>query len=174
MSLVAIQTTPGRTRPRAFHIDTGAVGNYSLEIATLLDRANTEIGKAAQNWEPQIAAALAMIQAECSAPDWDGQQACAVSPQTLHQAERVARLFYCFVPRDTPPPEVIPEADGEVSLSWTRDKNRTFSVSIGSHDNLNYAGQLGGGAAPHDVARFDPQDPSTIQRMASLVSQLYR
>jgi hypothetical protein len=157
-----------------FRVDTTAVGNYSLLIDGLLERANSQVGKAAQNWEPQIAASVAAIAAECSVPNWDGDQASPVSLEALNLAACVAKFFYCYVPSETPAPELIPESDGEVSLSWTRDPNRMFSVSIGNHDKLNYAGRLGGGVEPHDVARIDLYDPSTVQQMATYVTKLFR
>lgn len=172
MSVAAIRAT-GVGRPRIFRMDTTAVSSYSTVVEDLLERANSQLGRAAQNWEPQIAAAIATIAAECSAPNWDGDQASPVTPEALKLTERVAKLFYCFVPRETPAPDVIPEADGEVSLSWALDQDRVFSVSIGNHDKLNYAGRLGGGVEPHDVARFDSHDPSTIQQLASYVADLY-
>jgi len=172
MSVAAI--APGPIKPDGFRVDTAAVSQYSAQLDTLLKRANTQLNGAAQNWEPQIRAAVAAIADECSMTNWDGDGAAPVSAEALRLVERVARLFYCYVPRNTPAPELIPEADGEVSLNWSRDLDRVFSVSIGSHDKLNYAGRLGGGVEPHDVARFNPQDPSAIQQMASYVSQLYR
>lgn len=156
---------------------TSAAGFYGREIDGEIARLRSQVGKATQNWdnwEPQIAAAIATISADCSVPNWDGDQASPVTPEALNFARHVVKLFYCFVPSNTPAPDVVPEADGEVSLTWTRDRNRLFSVSVGAHDSLNYAGRLGGGVEPHDVARFDASDPSAIQQMASYVSQLFR
>ncbi len=59
-------------------------------------------------------------------------------------------------------------------MSWTRDRNRMFAVSIGNHNKLNYAGRLGGGDEPHDVVVFDAQDPSAIQQMAAHISTLFK
>jgi hypothetical protein len=170
MTVLALQYA----RPRTFWIDTATAGDYGTLLTDPLRRANSSIGGAAQNWEPQIDAAIATIAAECSVANWDGDQAAAVSPEALRLAERVAQFFYCYVPRGTPAPEIIPESDGEVSLSWTRDPSRMFSVSIGNHNKLNYAGRLGGGVEPHDVASFDIHDPTTVQQMASYVSQLFK
>ncbi|MGA7538983.1 MAG: hypothetical protein WBW93_09460 [Steroidobacteraceae bacterium] len=172
MSAAALKA-PVDIRQRVFQ-GTRIASDFGIETAKRIARANSRVGVAAQNWEPQIAAAAAAIQADCSMPDWDGEQAAPVSTEALALAQRVAALFYCFVPRDTPAPELLPDADGDVSLSWTRDRERMFAVSIGNHNKLNYAGRLGGGVEPHDVAIFNPEDPSAIQQIATYVVRLFK
>lgn len=173
MSAVAIVSTAVNTRQRAFQ-GTHIASDFGIETAERVARANSRVGVAAQDWEPQIAAAAAAIKADCSIADWDGEQAAPVSSEALALARRVATLFYCFVPRETPAPELIPEADGDVSLSWTRDRDRMFAVSIGNHNKLNYAGRLGGGVEPHDVAIYNPEDPSGLQQIAAYVARLFK
>jgi hypothetical protein len=173
MSAIALPQTAVDARRRVFQ-GTRTASDFGIDTARRVARATSLVGVAAQNWEPQIAAAAAAIKADCSVADWDGEQAAPVSSEALELARRVAILFHCFVPGNTPAPELLPEADGEVSLSWTRDRDRMFAVSIGNHNKLNYAGRLGGGVEPHDVAIYNPEDSSGIQQIADYITRLFK
>lgn len=127
----------------------------------------------AQDWAPLVASALQEIRSECSASDWDGEGADAVSDFALHRAELVATALNRFVSAGIPAPELTPSNDGEITLSWIRSSKRLFSISVGAHQNMNYAGRLKEGFEPHDVARFDTENPTPLLRMASFISQLY-
>jgi hypothetical protein len=152
---------------------TPAVGEDQKALANLFHRAK-EDQKNVQDWNSYIELGIAEISAECSVDDWDGQGAAAVLQSTLDISRNVANLLHESIPLGLPPPDVIPEADGEVALSWTRTPDRAFSISVGNHGYLNYAGTLAKGVAIHDVARFSAGDKTTIQQLAAFLKQLYR
>lgn len=87
---------------------------------------------------------------ECSLPDWDGEDALAVSLQTVQMAVDFIRAL----PNDIPIPELVPEPDGSISFDWIRSRNRVFSLSIGTNDRLAFA-WLSGTDKGHGVARFN-------------------
>lgn len=102
------------------------------------------------------AAALSQLRAlanECSAPAWDGRDACAIDPMAVFIAESFIRAL----PESTPLPEFAPEPDGSVSLDWIQSRNRLLTVSIGAVDRLACA-WIDGADKGHAVARFDGEN----------------
>jgi hypothetical protein len=78
---------------------------------------------------------------EARSEGWDADGAHAVSPTT---AEAAIQLLFTL-PTDLPPPEVSPEATGEISFEWYRDRQRLFMLTV--QDNvIRWAGFLGAGS----------------------------
>jgi hypothetical protein len=73
---------------------------------------------------------------EGRAPNWDGQGAKAVEPQTLAVAQDLVRLL----PADTPLPSVGMEPDGHLTLEWYRKPRWTLFLSVSPESDLFYAG----------------------------------
>lgn len=76
---------------------------------------------------------------ECSVDNWDGYGAKAISPDSY----RNAQLFATTLPTTMPLPEVSVDPDGEISFEWYRGPRMVFSLSIGAHNEINYAGLFG-------------------------------
>jgi hypothetical protein len=161
-------------QPWTFGLKTASAGKVGQQLHERLLDARLDVGGATQNWHVYMEPAFDAIAVECSTPDWDGAEAEPITQEVMNRARTVADILYRFVPRGTPAPDVVPEADGEVALSWTRAPDAVFSISIGSHNKLNYAGRLGGGTEPHDVVEFDPGNPTTIESLAPYISELFR
>jgi hypothetical protein len=158
-----------------FNQRTPADGAEDKEFVKLfLTRIIENNKKRVLEWSSYVETALAEIRAECSVDGWDGEGGSAISQATLDLSRRVAYLLHASAPAGTPPPDVVPESDGELALSWTRTPEMVFSISIGERGYLNYAGTLAEGVEAHDVARFDPADKATMEKMAALLKQLYK
>ena len=115
----------------------------------------------ASDWTPVTRAALDDIRRVCRAANWDGEGAQPIAPRTIAIAEAVVAALHSMLAKSTPAPDVIPEADGEICLSWSPDEHRVFSVSLGQHGNANFAGQLG-----HEGGRHGWQPIATTSREA--------
>lgn len=130
----------------------------------------------ANDWRPVIAPALERIRAACGLPGWDGQGSQPVSPKALLRAARAAEYLADLVPIGTPPPDVVPEGDGEISFSWHADGNRVYAFSIGAHDKVNFAGQFGEQGTAHgwQPLRFDSRgvDQETLAEIAKQIARL--
>ena len=96
----------------------------------------------------------------CSAPNWDGNNAVAVSPATVDVASRFIDSF----PADVPLPTVIPEPDGQLNFEWYREPRKLLSVSVGTNGTLYWAALIGSedprgsiqcGSVSPDVAVLD-------------------
>lgn len=95
---------------------------------------------------------------ECAEPGWDGADAEAVNLLAAFAAQDFVRTL----PAGVPPPEVVADPDGAISLDWIHSRNRSFSVSVGVGARLAYA-WLDGSDRGHGVARFDGERiPSRI------------
>ena len=97
----------------------------------------------ASDWFPTVDAAFRGIRSESKNADWDGQGAFAITDQVIAIAEKVVGALFALLPKGTPAPDVVPEADGEICISWSVDASRMFSLSIGEHEKVNFAGQFG-------------------------------
>jgi hypothetical protein len=82
---------------------------------------------------------LADAAQEAALPNWDGYGAKKIDPGAYRAAEK----FLGTLPTTTPVPDVSVDPDGEVSISWNRDRDWVFSVSVGPNGRLSYAGLFG-------------------------------
>jgi hypothetical protein len=135
------------------------------------------LGGTASDWLPSSAAALRAISTECRTPGWDGQGAVAIKSELVSITGRMVELLYRIVPTGTPPPDITAEADGDISLSWTIDAKRIFSVSIGAHGKMNFAGQFGIEGVVHGWKLVDTSNQSALQaclgEIAGYLEKLY-
>ena len=131
----------------------------------------------ASDWSPIIEAALLGIRNECSRVSWDGQEALPVSDRTIDLAAKLTECLFALLPRGTPAPDLIPEPDGEICISWSIDADRMFSVSIGAHGKINFSGQFGKEGALHAWQPIDPKNcaslEESLQDVARYVGRLY-
>jgi hypothetical protein len=85
--------------------------------------------------------ALASAFYECNSQDWDGHGAAPASFESVRYAILLLKEVVS-VAREIPDVSIHP--DGEVALEWYRDPRRVFSVSVGLHGELTYAGTYSG------------------------------
>lgn len=117
----------------------------------------------ASDWLPSSDAALRMISSECQTPNWDGRGAVAITHDLISVAGLIVDVLYRMVPAGMPPPDIVPETDGEISLSWMVDDGRVFSLSIGTHGKMNFAGQFGDQGSIHGWRPIDACNQSRLQ-----------
>jgi hypothetical protein len=131
----------------------------------------------ASDWLPTIRSALKAIHDHCGKPDWDGQGATAINDEVIGISQEVLITLFSLVQAGTPPPDIVPEADGEICLSWTEDDARTFSISIGERGKINFAGQFGHRGSIHGWKPIDTSSPnaleSSLQEIAQYLENLY-
>src|SRR5258706_6876016 len=92
---------------------------------------------------------LRAIASNCSKGGWDSDDASAIDPVALLNAEAFVRAL----PDAIPLPEIAPEPDGAISLDWIQSKTRLLSLSVGSSNRLAYA-WLDGSDRGHAVTYF--------------------
>lgn len=160
--------------PRFLETKTPSAGVEGSHIEEAIAAARRWTRATAQNWESYIESAIAEISAECSVRDWNGNDAEPIRRPVLERAREIAEVLYRYVPMGTSPPDLTPEPDGEVLLTWARTADLVFSISVGDHALINYAGRLGKGVEPHDAVSFDLGDPAKIMQLASFISTVYR
>jgi hypothetical protein len=117
----------------------------------------------ASDWIPILGAALGSIEDSCSSADWDGVGSIPVSDQTIRLTADIGKMLYTMMPRGTPVPDVIPEPDGEICISWSVTADRMFSLSVGPHGKINFAGQFGNGGAVHAWQPIDTTTRGSLQ-----------
>jgi len=71
--------------------------------------------------------------------NWDGYGAKAIDEQSYQNAI----WFILSLSPDIPAPEIGVEPDGEVVFEWYGGKRKVFSISMGSRNELTYAGLYG-------------------------------
>ena len=89
--------------------------------------------------------------------NWDGYGAKAIDEQSYQNAIR----FILSLSPDIPAPEIGVEPDGEVVFEWYGGKRKVFSISMGSRNELTYAG-LYGISKTYGVEHFYESIPNTI------------
>jgi|SRR5208337_38450 len=131
----------------------------------------------AMDWYPSITASLKEIARDCAEDNWDGENASAISNKVISVTGSVAWALFAILPKGTPYPEMIPEGDGEISLSWSLNDGRIFSISIGAHGKANFAGQLGQKGAVHAWQPIDASNPHALEEslegIAKYIAQLF-
>ena len=130
-------------------------GIKSIRIAAVSDRL--------QSTESTIEKLLEMIdqlQESSGNPNWDHEGADPVLPDTCDVARRFAKLlpFYDTIP------EVHATAFGEINFSWSIDRDKRFSVGIGSPPKHDIAfALLAGNARWNGSEPWDGQLPTVIR-----------
>jgi hypothetical protein len=103
----------------------------------------------------------------------DGEGAKPVTERTLALAGSVIEALVRVVPKGTPAPDIVPETDGELCLSWSADDGRIFSMSLGEHGNANYAGQFGNDGGVHGWQSLATNDPAHLgQALAEIAEHI--
>lgn len=152
-------------------------GEAKSELLLSIQKNYQARSSSALDWAPSITASLEEIQKNCSVPGWDGEDALAITGKVRILAESVARSLYAILPNGTPKPELLPEADGEICLSWELGDGRIFSISLGEHNKMNYAGQLGRKGAVHGWQPIDVSNPwsfhTALKEVAQYIIKLY-
>jgi hypothetical protein len=131
----------------------------------------------ASDWIPTVDAAFRGIRSECQSASWE-QGALAITDQVIVVAEKVVGALFGLVPKGTPAPDLIPEADGEICISWSVGADRLLSLSVGAHGKINFAGQFGKEGGIHGWLPMDATSPSaldeSLQDVARYLGKLYR
>ncbi|MDP2719619.1 MAG: hypothetical protein Q8P44_07305 [Dehalococcoidia bacterium] len=89
--------------------------------------------------------------------NWDGYGAKAIDEQSYKNSTR----FILSLTPDIPIPEIGVEPDGEVVFEWYGGKRNVFSISMGSRNELTYAG-LYGISKTYGVEHFYENVPDTL------------
>jgi hypothetical protein len=153
--------------------------SYSNEAFDTLLSANRRqvTSYSALDWLPSIKARFEEIKKECSIQNWDGENALPISPQVISMTDIVVRSFYSKMPRNIPAPDIIPENDGEICLSWDINESKNFSISLGKHGKMNYAGQFGKEGVVHGWHPIDVSDSRVlceeIEEVSKKIIMLY-
>ena len=124
-----------------------------------------------------MAAALTAIRVECRKANWDGQQAMPVSEQVITVTEKVVEALFALLPKGTPAPDLIPENDGEICLSWVLDTDRQLSLSVSPANKVNFAGLFGKEGSIHGWRPIDAGNSTALDEslrdIAKYLGRLY-
>ena len=137
--------------------------------AAIVQQQEIGIERAAPGFFAKLHAAVASlltVATECGAPDWDGYGAEPVNVASVRHAALLLREVLLIVPKI---PRVTIDPDGEVAFEWRRSRHRLFSVSVGPHGELTYAGLFDGssvhGVETHVVDGLPREIRAGIQRV---------
>ena len=100
---------------------------------------------------------LYQVLEDCGRSDWDAYGAEPVLFESYENAKRFARSL----PFSFSSPEVSAEPDGEITFEWYSNPTRVFSVSVGSNNELHYAGLFGASRA-YGTEVFHDEIPEVI------------
>lgn len=161
----------------AWDLDHETVTDGTREIQRTWAQKRNYLQGSASDWLPILEAALLNMKNDCSNADWDGVGAIPVSDQTIGLTAQIGEMLYSMMPRGTPVPDLIPEPDGEICISWSVTADRLFSLSVGAHGKINLAGQFGKEGALHAWQPIDTTSRSTLQEslqdVARYIGRLY-
>jgi hypothetical protein len=139
------------------------VSDGSRAIQHTWEKERNFLTRSALDWLPAVEAALRGIRDECRNPGWDGDGALPITDHVINLAAKIAETLFTLLPKGTPAPDLIPEADGEICISWSVDATRMFSASVGEHGKINFAGQFGREGGIHAWQAIDETNPSALE-----------
>ncbi|SRR6266851_5838160 len=114
---------------------------------------SVSLGKKLQDTYKQ----LYQVLEDCGRSDWDAYGANPILLESYENAKR----FALALPFSFASPEVSAEPDGEITFEWYSNPRRVFSVSIGPHNELTYAG-LFGASRTYGTEVFHDEIPEVI------------
>ncbi|MCI0537161.1 MAG: hypothetical protein L0Z50_18240 [Verrucomicrobiales bacterium] len=147
----------------AWDLEYEPIADATREIHRIWKLRRDYLRGSASDWYPILEGALSSIKDNCSNANWDGPNAIPVTDRTIRLTAQIAEILYAMVPRGTPAPDLIPEADGEICISWTVTAHRVFSLSIAPHGKINFAGQFGEEGAIHAWQSIDTTNRRALQ-----------
>lgn len=115
------------------------VSNAAIDVRRFRQQANRQLVQAEYTQYSKLENELNRLYEECSHPDWNGDKAAPLSPETVDVAINVA----ASLPWDMPKPSLGCEADGSITLEWHDHAYQTLSVSVTANCELHYAALLG-------------------------------
>lgn len=145
----------------------------ALALDKQLATVKHHVQRRAIDWEEPVTAALQDIAQNCSVSNWDGQGAREVSMQTRSITLKLASTLSRLLTPGIPAPDLIPEPDGEISLSWDLAPGMVFSVSIGEARRLNYAGIIGRQTERHGGEPFNPGNTKSLKAIITTIEELF-
>jgi hypothetical protein len=125
----------------------------------------------ASDWLPMIQAQLRTIGTECQTDGWGGPGAIPISGQVLANTEKILWALFARLPKGTPAPDLVPENDGEVCISWVLDSDRQFSLSVGANGRINFAGLFGEKGSVHGWQPMDFRTAGTLEQSLADVTK---
>lgn len=150
----------------------------SRDIERVLDKGRNFLQGSAADWLPLVESALRSIKSECGRENWDGMDAYPVSEVAIKKVGEIATVLFNALPRGTPAPDIVPEPDGEIGITWTVDPHRVLSLSVGAHDKINFAGQFRDEGGVHGWQRIDSTSyedlEQSLQEVCRLIKRLYK
>jgi hypothetical protein len=152
------------------HTDRG-VSEEAKEIRTRVEHVLEDLLQSVSlgGWYRDAVSALYHIASQSSVPNWDGYGAMQVSPLAVAQAFRFLRTL----PSTLQTPDLSVDPDGEISFEWYLEPRRVFSISVGPHGELSYAGLFGRSDA-HGTEYFGDELPKPIMdNLSRLFSRRY-
>lgn len=154
------------------------ISDGSKKISRRWVEVRNVLAGSAADWLPTIIASLKEIRNQCRSENWDGEGAHATGDEAFVLAEQVLERLFALLPKGTPAPDIVAEHDGELSISWSGAPELVFALSIGAHDKVNYAGQLGKWGAVHAWQTIDTSNAraldDSLQDVVRHVGRLYQ
>lgn len=102
--------------------------------------------------------ALQEVCQEHSIENWDGYGAAPISHQAYSEAAKLLRMLSSFIPM----PDILPEPDGGLGLEWYKEKDFSFTISVGGEGIITYAGLFGKNNETHGTESFTDSIPQII------------
>lgn len=94
---------------------------------------------------------------KCSVDNWDGYGAKRISGASCGNAMRFAQVL----PASVPVPELYVDPEGEITFEWYVAPRQVFSVTIGSNNEMVYAGLFGSNDT-HGTEYLGDELPDTL------------
>lgn len=135
----------------------GSSDAYKLLLSEFEQAKNRGLATAS-TLQSRAAAVLARIAFEYAEAGWDGYRSKPIRRAACERAQSFIDALPCWMPS----PDIVPEADGEISIEWDLAPDRIFSISIGAEGPLHFAGIFGRNKERHGVEPFDEAVPEEI------------
>ena len=154
----AVAQTPRFYAPPASPAQSNATSALGNKLRRLVLVATSHARNNASDWRTLTRALIEETELECQSPNWDGYGAQPISLKAKAEAQRLVDLLPYWLAA----PDVVPDPDGEMSLSWDLGPGHVFTLSVSPNGELSYAGLLGNGVKRHGVEPFKNDVPKAI------------
>ena len=151
-----------------------AVSFDAISIRTKLANKNEHLSVSALDWNPSIWSSIKEIKDNYMIANWGGEEEVPIDSIVLNLFEKIICTLSELLPKFIPAPDISPEVDGDICITWQVDTKNIFSVSISKNSKINFSGHYGNRGGIHAWQALNASNATDLEKSLSEITPYIR